>query len=389
MRPSGIERIILSLLLVALIPAWGCAPRRPPSEPFVAFVAEPSAGPAGADAPQSAPAVQAAPPVDPRVRALEQELAASDRQIAAVRSQIDGSRPTDSAPGATGSGEKSPASPAASAPAAPQVPAPPQPSAESPVPSAPASALPAIAAPANAAAGWQAAPRQLSGVSDAPAAAAASEARLGEAQKRIAKLEQQLSLEVMRRQEVEAEMSRLLAESSAGPYEKAPNVVEKHLRRELDRSRKEVRELRSTLLSERRERDSLERRYAALEKQAQAAAAAPPANAVPNEEIEALKERQRRVLASIQQDLAASKQREAELQASLEQSQGSDAVSAAAEVTDLRDENSALQMRLDEEHQRNRDLAAKLQTATRVTDLIYKMQSGPVQGVAAVPLPAE
>jgi hypothetical protein len=44
-------------------------------------------------------------------------------------------------------------------------------------------------------------------------------------------------------------------------------------------------------------------------------------------------------------------------------------------------------MRLDEEHQRNRELAAKLQLATRVTDLIYKMQSRGIESVAAVPVP--
>jgi len=50
-------------------------------------------------------------------------------------------------------------------------------------------------------------------------------------------------------------------------------------------------------------------------------------------------------------------------------------VSLADAVSGLRTENSALQRRLDEEHRRNRDLQAKLQTATRVTDLIFKMQS--------------
>jgi hypothetical protein len=213
---------------------------------------------------------------------------------------------------------------------------------------------------------------------------------LADAQKRIAKLEQQLRLEVNRREQVEAEMSRLLKETSAGPYEQqAPNVVEKHLRRELDRARKEIRDLRATVQSERRERDQLERRYAALQAQVDATAQVPMVAGVPNEEVEALKERQRRVLASIQQDLIASKQREKELQQSLEQAQGADGVSLAGEVTDLRSENSALQLRLNEEHQRNRDLSAKLSLATRVTDLIYKMQNGAVQSVAAVPLPAE
>jgi chromosome segregation ATPase len=217
---------------------------------------------------------------------------------------------------------------------------------------------------------------------------AASDPRLAEAQRRIGRLERQLELEVKRRKDVEAEMTRLLQETSAGPYEQAPNVVEKHLREELGRARKEISQLRSTLLGERRERDDLERRFAALQAQVQATANAAPRGGVSNEEVEALKERQRRVLASIQQDLAASKQREAELRQTLEQSQGASGASAADDASSLRSENSALQMRLDEEHQRNRELSTKLQLATRVTDLIFKMQSNGTESVAAVPIPA-
>jgi chromosome segregation ATPase len=217
---------------------------------------------------------------------------------------------------------------------------------------------------------------------------AGAELRLADAQRRIGRLERQLELEVKRRKDVEAEMARLLQETSAGPYQQADNVVEKHLREELGRARKEISQLQSTLLTERRQRDELERRFAALQAQVQAAAGAAPRGGVSDEEVEALKERQRRVLASIQQDLAASKNREAELRQALEQSQGADGVSVAEEVGSLRSQNSALQMRLDEEHQRNRELSAKLQLATRVTDLIYKMQSSGSESVAAIPLPA-
>jgi DNA repair exonuclease SbcCD ATPase subunit len=210
--------------------------------------------------------------------------------------------------------------------------------------------------------------------------------RLASAQKQIGRLEQQLAAEVKRRQEVEAEMKSLLQETSAGPFEHADNVVEKHLRQELDRAHKEISDLRTTLTSERRDRSELERRFAALQAQVQATAAAAH-SAAPNEEVEALKERQRRVLASIQQDLEASKQREAELRQSLEAAQGPDGVSLADAVANLRSENSALQTRLDEEHRRNGDLSAKLQLATRVTDLIFKMQSASAQPVAAAAAP--
>jgi hypothetical protein len=38
---------------------------------------------------------------------------------------------------------------------------------------------------------------------------------------------------------LEAEMNRLLQETSAGPYEQATSVVEQHLREQLDRARRE------------------------------------------------------------------------------------------------------------------------------------------------------
>jgi hypothetical protein len=383
MRPRGPMRDLLLLLVVALLPSWGCAPKAPPSEPFVAFVADPSAGPP-AKALRATDSDVAPVQTDARVQALEQQLAERDRQIAAVRTEIEATRPPAAAP-----------HPVAAAPAAFETDAPPtaaaapQPQAAGP-PGSRVAALPPPAAIPPAKAEGPAAPAGGARPRDnSPQAAAATEQRLAYAQKRIAKLEQQLAAEVTRRREVEADMTRLLQETSAGPFDQAANVVEKHLREELGRARKEIRSLRATIQSERREHDDLERRYAALHAQVEATQKAAPSGGASSEEVEALKERQRRVLASIQQDLAASKQREAELQESLERTQGADSVSVANQVTDLRSENSALQLRLDEEHQRNRDLSAKLQLATRVTDLIYKMQSGAVQGVAAVPLPAE
>jgi hypothetical protein len=244
-----------------------------------------------------------------------------------------------------------------------------------------ASAAPSAAAGTGAAAASTAAPGA------APLPPSPTDERLTAAQKRIARLEQQLNLEVQRRKDVEGEMKRLLQETSAGPFERADDVVEKHLREELDRARKEVTQLRATLATERREHAEIERAYAALQAQLQTAAPAAPAGP-PNEEIEALKERQRRVLASIQQDLEASKQREADLRQSVEQLQGSGAASLSESMTNLRSENSALQMRLDEEHQRNRELIAKLQLATRVTDLIFRMRQNGATEAVAVALPA-
>lgn len=378
------------LLLVALLPWYGCAPQAggraeivDVSEKWVAYSPEqPPATQPGAAQPDESPAAR-------RVRELEQRLAQQDRQIAAVQGEIQttrgdprtGASPRPAEPG--GAEEESNAAPAAPEPAvAARPPEPPPPAAPATIGartqpgSSPDSAAPPAVAPVVA---------TTAGAGALPAAA--TDPKLADAQRRIGRLERQLELEVKRRKDVEAEMARLLQETSSGPYEQASNVVEKHLREELGRARKEISQLRSTLLSERRERDDLERRYGALQTQVQATANAAPRVGVSNEEVEALKERQRRVLASIQQDLAASKQREVELRQTIEQSQGADGVSVAEDVSSLRSENSALQMRLDEEHQRNRDLSAKLQLATRVTDLIFKMQSNGAQSVAAVPLP--
>jgi chromosome segregation ATPase len=221
--------------------------------------------------------------------------------------------------------------------------------------------------------------------SGAPAAAGTgggSAGSLAEAQRQIATLEARLDAEVQRRKSVEAEMTRLLEETSAGPYERTQGAAEKHLRQELDQARGEIVELRTTLATERRQRSELERRFAALQSRAEESGRASGGG----EELEALKERQRRVLASIRQDLEASREREAELRASLERTQGTDGAVLSGEVSGLRAENAALQRRLDEEHKRNQALAQKLKLAGRVTDLIFKMQSsGAVQAVPALP----
>jgi chromosome segregation ATPase len=299
-----------------------------------------------------------------RVQELEQQLAARDREIAAVRGQLHSARsaPVDAAPPGTDESNDLPAQPPLPLPESKPAVGSEQPE---PAPRDAAEAKPAMA---------HAPPAAQTVASD-------SDPRLVVAQRQIARLEGQLAAEIAQRKQVEAEMARLLEETSAGPFDRASGVVEKHLRQELEGARREIAELRTSLATERRERQEIERRYAALQVQLQAVAAS--ARAGGSEEIEALKERQRRVLASIQQDLHASRQRESELQAALSRGNGAGGVSLADEVASLRTENSALQLRLDQEHRQNRDLSAKLQLATRVTDLIFKMQNGAPQPATA------
>lgn len=308
-------------VIAAAVVASGCIPRT--------YNTVPTGGaPVGAGGATSAarPAPRPLSPAEQRVQQLEAQLAERDREIAAVQGEIQNAR-------------QQPA------------PAPPPAAAEAP----PASAV--EAAPAEA---------------GATGAAAAKDAQLAAAQRQISTLEARLDSEVQRRKQVESEMARLLEETSAGPYERTGNVVDQHLREQLAGAQREIADLRTTLTSERRERSDLEKRFSALQAQLERGGGGTGND---SEEVAALKERQRRVVASIQQDLLASQQREAELRASLEHTEGSDGVSLADNVTSLRAENAALQRRLDQEHQQNRELSSKLKLAGRVTDLIFKMQS--------------
>ncbi|MFN8643680.1 MAG: hypothetical protein U0802_19220 [Candidatus Binatia bacterium] len=325
--------------IAAAVLIGGCIPRTPPTAaPGVPADDLELADAASAPAPTPARVLT---PEERRVQELEAQLAERDRQIASVqqelasaRAQANGSAPAPAAPPATGD------------------------------------------APATGAATGVTAPEAATG------SLAAKDAELADARRQIASLEGRLQSEVQRRQQVEHEMSRLLEETSSGPYERSGNVVEAHLREQLASAQKEIGDLRATLATERRERGDLERRFATLQAQLERSGRTEG----DSEEVAALKERQRRVLASIQQDLAASQEREVQLRNALEQSEGSDGVSLADSVTNLRAENAALQRRLDDEHRQNGALSAKLKLAGRVTDLIFKMQSSGARPAAAVPM---
>ncbi len=185
----------------------------------------------------------------------------------------------------------------------------------------------------------------------------------------VATLRARLIEEQRQRARLERDLKRVQEETSAGPFENK-------LQTDLQAAHDEIDQLRRTLQSERQERQKLAQRYEALQRQLEAAAAPAPApGEAQREEIAALKERQQRVLASIQRDLAASQQREQELRDTLAATQGKDGLPLAESVGNLRAENQALQARLDDEHQRNNDLAGKLKIASRVTELIFKMQT--------------
>ncbi|MBX3027646.1 hypothetical protein KF840_22330 [bacterium] len=335
-------------MFAAAVLLAGCIPRVHPSaapDPTLPSETERFTEEDGADDNAAADARRVAPqrpltPAERQVQELEAQLAERDRTIAAVQTQLAAARrqpsgspvPTEQTGGGSTTGSSAPLAGGVTAP------------------------------------------------DSSAAALAAKEAELDEAKRQVATLETRLDSEMQRRKHVESEMAKLLEETSAGPYERSGNVVDQHLREQLATAQQEIGELRNTLATERRERGDLERRYATLQQQLERTAR----SGADSEEIAALKERQRRVLASIQQDLAASQQREGELRAALAQQDG-DGVSLADSVTSLRAENAALQRRLDDEHRQNRELASKLKLAGRVTDLIFKMQSSGTTTAASMP----
>jgi chromosome segregation ATPase len=188
----------------------------------------------------------------------------------------------------------------------------------------------------------------------------------------VATLRQKLHEEREQRVHLEREIERLeaeQAESASGPFENK-------LQSDLAEARKQVEDLKNALRTEREARQDLAHRFEQLQVELERVRKERPAETGgASEEIAALQERQRRVLASIERDLLLSRQRENELRSALEASQGPDAVPLAAAVSDLRAQNDALQTRLEDEHHRNRELSAKLNLAARVTDLIFKMRN--------------
>ncbi len=214
------------------------------------------------------------------------------------------------------------------------------------------------------------------------AAASAAQAGAPGSPQLVATLRARLIEEQRQRARLERDLKRMQEETSAGPFE---NKLQTDLRAAQD----EIDQLRRTLQSERQERQKLAQRYESLQRQLETPAAAPAtAPSDPQrEEIAALKERQQRVLASIQRDLAASQQREQELRDTLTATQGQDGLPLAESVGNLRAENQALQARLDDQHQRNSELAGKLKIASRVTELIFKMQTA--SGASEVAPPSE
>ncbi len=214
-------------------------------------------------------------------------------------------------------------------------------------------------------------------------ARAATEAALlngnSEAMQQVAGLKVELADERTRRQDAEEQLTKLREETSAGPFDTASATA-------LQEAQGEIERLRNQLAGERQERDDLEKRFAELTVKLDQQPVPAPQDESPDAEMVALQADQTRLMAAIQQDLEESRRREEELRTTIATLQSSTGGGVATEeVKDLQSENQALQASLDAEHERNVELAAKLEVATRVADLIFKMRrEGRVPSAAAV-----
>jgi len=186
----------------------------------------------------------------------------------------------------------------------------------------------------------------------------------------VAALRKQIADEQERRAAAETALSRLKEETSTPPYADDTAATE------LTSAQQEITDLRQALDEERATRQRLADQLHTLENSKSDAPAAPPADTPENAELRArldgLQAEKQAIVESFNRSLAASQQHAAELETQLAAARsGGTAVADPA----VQAENAALRTRLEEEHRRTEELANKLKLATRVTDLIFKMQA--------------
>jgi len=218
-------------------------------------------------------------------------------------------------------------------------------------------------------------PRTGEAADDTGAAERAAQAAM------VASLRTQLSHEQGRRQSAEDALARLKEETSVPPFGPTGNAAD------LAATQQEVVDLRKALADERAARARMANEFHALQQRAaeDATHAQEPAtdSAELRVRLQDLQAEKDQLVENFNRSLGESRKRAWEL----EQQLATARVAAAAlppdagdgNVSAIREENTALRQRLDEEHQRTEELAAKLKLATRVTDLIFKMQAQQAQ----------
>lgn len=200
----------------------------------------------------------------------------------------------------------------------------------------------------------------------------------------VAALRRDLTREHQRREAAEQELARLRQETSTPPYSTNQEITA-----QLTAAKQQISKLRQQLQEEHAARTRLTAEIAKLQQRPpQAATSATSAeNAQLRARIKALETDKEAIVNSVKASLAASQRREAELQqqlAAVRKNTPAAGADAATEITTIRDENATLRQRLDEEHQRTELLASKLKVATRVAQLIFKIQAQQ-EGISPAP----
>ena len=340
-----------------------------------------------------------------RNAALQEQLDARGQQVEQLRTEVQELRDYGTAGGLAAG------SPAAESPAAvpveadvtsPAEPAPAtSPEGASPLPaveSAAATTAPAPQPPADrsADAGSALTPALVPGTESASTAPSDTVASTVSPQavcsdEMVASLRTALSQEQERREAAETQLARLKEETSAPPYGR--DVVSAA---DYAAAKQEIVELRQMLDDERAQREHLAQELGALQQRA-ALDGAPQADASQDDatrsRLQRLQTERDAAVDNLKQSLDASERRGAALEKQLAATPAGSTGAAGVDgspdgdVASVRAENAALRTRLDEEHRHTEELANKLKVASRVTDLIFKMQAQQA-APASAPAPA-
>jgi hypothetical protein len=196
-------------------------------------------------------------------------------------------------------------------------------------------------------------------------------------EQQVVSLRSALTAERQRRHAVEQQLQKLREETSVPPF--GPAMVPQG---ELLAAKQEIVYLRQKLEEERSARQKLAEDLLALQDRL---AQQPPADRPDlRAQHEALEVAQRAAAASFTQSFKESQAASAKLD---DRFAAAAAAAADGDMITMRAENTALRGRLEDQYRRTLELAEKLKVATRVADLIFKMEAQPAEATPPDPAP--
>jgi chromosome segregation ATPase len=179
-----------------------------------------------------------------------------------------------------------------------------------------------------------------------------------------AALRRELAKERERRQALESELIRLKEETSSPVYGERMVRESEYLS-----VKQELVDLRRVAEEDRHARDRLAEQLRTLQSSQGQVAGAASDNPEQRAQVESLQRERDQIITNLNKTLTASQQRAAELETALA------AAKSGGGDTSVREENLSLRSRLDEQRRHTEQLEAKLRVATRVADLIFRMQA--------------